>query len=159
MADIVWGRVLRVWSSLCHSGRTLRNRPVLRDRGCLLFPSQLFAQRFPPRTDLLHFARTKPSYAWILVRSVPRRPASLAPRHWQASTPHQDQNIRGSEESCTKGIGQSCMERRSRFYLKHQAADETPCSCSQSHKAGLSITTQNTIGIQVALEIKELCQT
>src|SRR5438132_14299088 len=37
MADIVWGRVLRVWSSLCHSGRTLRHRPILRDGGCLLF--------------------------------------------------------------------------------------------------------------------------
>src|SRR5205807_4097727 len=38
MADIVWSRVLRVWSSLCHSGRTLRNRPILRDRRSLLFP-------------------------------------------------------------------------------------------------------------------------
>src|SRR6267143_5933233 len=39
MADTIWNRVLRVWGTLCYSGRTLRNRPILRDRWCLLFPN------------------------------------------------------------------------------------------------------------------------
>src|SRR5207249_4517726 len=38
MADPVWNRVLRVWGAFCDGGRTLRDRPVLRDRRCLLLP-------------------------------------------------------------------------------------------------------------------------
>src|SRR6266516_6404892 len=39
MADTVWNRLLRIWRTLSHSRRTLWNRPILRDKRCLLLPS------------------------------------------------------------------------------------------------------------------------